>query len=400
MKSNYEPLGKHIRLVDYRNSEEVTSTVLGISIDKEFMPSVANVIGTDLSRYKLISKGLFACNPMHVGRDERLPIALYEKDSAAIVSPAYFMFEIIDRDVLNEEYLMMWFRRPEFDRECWFMTDGSVRGGITWDDLCRIKLPVPSYARQCEIVESYRAITNRIALKRAENDNLRATAETEFFRLIRYPQIQEVPSQDTEIGVYPSDWILTTLGQVLSTIIDRRGLTPTKLGGEWSPDGIIAISAKSVKNHELINLDIANRVDRELYERWMPQKLQPHDILMTSEAPLGEFYFIADFSEYCLSQRLFAMRANTEIVEPTVLYFQLTDSIGKHQIDIRKTGTTVTGIRQSELVQVPVILPPKQVQQSFARFCNPIMLSIERNSAEIRALSKVKTMILAQLSSR
>lgn len=400
MKSNYEPLGKHIRLVDYRNSEEVTSTVLGISIDKEFMPSVANVIGTDLSRYKLISKGLFACNPMHVGRDERLPIALYEKDNAAIVSPAYFMFEIIDRDVLNEEYLMMWFRRPEFDRECWFMTDGSVRGGITWDDLCRIKLPVPSYARQCEIVESYRAITNRIALKRAENDNLRATAETEFFRLIRYPQIQEGPSQDTEIGVYPSDWILTTLGQVLSTIIDRRGLTPTKLGGEWSPDGIIAISAKSVKNHELINLDIANRVDRELYERWMPQKLQPHDILMTSEAPLGEFYFIADFSEYCLSQRLFAMRANTEIVEPTVLYFQLTDSIGKHQIDIRKTGTTVTGIRQSELVQVPVILPPKQVQQSFARFCNPIMLSIERNSAEIRALSKVKTMILAQLSSR
>ena len=180
MKSNYDPLGKHIRLVDYRNSEEVTSTVLGISIDKEFMPSVANVIGTDLSRYKLISKGLFACNPMHVGRDERLPIALYEKDSPAIVSPAYFMFEIIDRDVLNEEYLMMWFRRPEFDRECWFMTDGSVRGGITWDDLCRIKLPVPSYARQCEIVESYRAITDRIALKRAENDNLDAQMRAYF----------------------------------------------------------------------------------------------------------------------------------------------------------------------------------------------------------------------------
>lgn len=174
MKLNYEPLSKHIQLVDYRNSGEVTSTVLGISIDKEFMPSVANVIGTDLSRYKLISKGLFACNPMHVGRDERLPIALYEKDIPAIVSPAYFMFEIIDRDVLNEEYLMMWFRRLEFDRECWFMTDGSVRGGITWDDLCRIKLPVPSYARQCKIVESYRAITDRIALKRAENDNLAA----------------------------------------------------------------------------------------------------------------------------------------------------------------------------------------------------------------------------------
>lgn len=202
MKSNYEPLGKHIQLVDYRNSEEVTSTVLGISIDKEFMPSVANVIGTDLSRYKLISKGLFACNPMHVGRDERLPIALYEKDSPAIVSPAYFMFEIIDRDVLNEEYLMMWFRRPEFDRECWFMTDGSVRGGITWDDLCRIKLPVPSYARQCEIVESYRAITDRIALKRAENDNL-----AEYLNCIYIEQAKD--TQDTiplsEICKYVTD---------------------------------------------------------------------------------------------------------------------------------------------------------------------------------------------------
>ena len=161
MKSNYEPLGKHIQLVDYRNSEEVTSTVLGISIDKEFMPSVANVIGTDLSRYKLISKGLFACNPMHVGRDERLPIALYEKDSPAIVSPAYFMFEIIDRDVLNEEYLMMWFRRPEFDRECWFMTDGSVRGGITWDDLCRMQQPGSS---QDKVLNEFKEDTNSVLL--------------------------------------------------------------------------------------------------------------------------------------------------------------------------------------------------------------------------------------------
>lgn len=216
MKSNYEPLGKHIQLVDYRNSEEVTSTVLGISIDKEFMPSVANVIGTDLSRYKLISKGLFACNPMHVGRDERLPIALYEKANPAIVSPAYFMFEIIDRDVLNEEYLMMWFRRPEFDRECWFMTDGSVRGGITWDDLCRIKLPVPSYARQCEIVESYRAITDRIALKRAENDNLEATVQAVFKSLLIDYEGAEYPDfVEFEFGKYPSSWDLVDLDSVV-----------------------------------------------------------------------------------------------------------------------------------------------------------------------------------------
>lgn len=174
MKSSYDLLGNHIKLVDSRNSNNITDRVLGISIGKEFMPSVANVIGTDLSKYKLITKGIFACNPMHVGRDERLPVALYTEEEPAIVSPAYFMFEVKDTTILNNEFLMMWFRRPEFDRECWFKTDGSVRGGITWDDICRIELPVPPLEKQLEIVESYKAITDRISLKKQINDNLAA----------------------------------------------------------------------------------------------------------------------------------------------------------------------------------------------------------------------------------
>jgi type I restriction enzyme S subunit len=174
MKINYEPLGKHIRLVDERNGDMVTDRLLGINIDKYFMPSVANVIGTDLSRYKLISKGVFACNPMHVGRDERLPVALYMEGEPAIVSPAYFAFEIIDQSILLPEYLMMWFRRAEFDRICWLKTDGSVRGGLSWDDLGRMELPVPSLDRQQAVVKAYQTITDRIALKRAINDNLDA----------------------------------------------------------------------------------------------------------------------------------------------------------------------------------------------------------------------------------
>lgn len=397
MKSNYDILGNHIRLIDTRNRESITDRVLGINIDKFFMPSVANVIGTDLSKYKLITKGKFACNPMHVGRDERLPVALYDEEEPAIVSPAYFMFEVVDNSILNEDYLMMWFRRPEFDRICWLHTDGSVRGGITWDDICRLELPIPPIENQLEIVNSYKAITERIALKQKINDNLRASASIMFFNKIRYVQCSEC-CQETEIGRYPIEWTFSTLGNVLDTIIDRRGLTPTKLGSEWSNEGIIALSAKSVKNHELVNLDIANHVDNDLYNRWMPQKLQSQDILMTSEAPLGEFYYLADFSTYCLSQRLFAMRANKTIIEPTVLYFQLTDSIGKHQIDIRKTGTTVTGIRQSELIQVPIIVPPMNIQKEFARFCNPIMITIEKNADEIRQLFKLQEMLLSRLS--
>ena len=400
MKEGYRLLGDFIRQVDVRNTDGKEENLLGVSVQKMFIPSIANTVGTDFTKYKVVKRGQFTYIPDTSRRGDKIGIALLTDYDEGLVSNIYTVFEVKDENALLPEYLMLWFSRPEFDRYARFKSHGSVREVMDWDEMCKVELPVPSIEKQRSIVKAYNTITDRIELKRKINDNLRASAETEFFRQIRYPKVHESAFQETEIGVYPIEWELTTLGQVLSTIIDRRGLTPTKLGGEWSPDGIIAISAKSVKNHELINLDIANRVDRELYERWMPQKLQPHDILMTSEAPLGEFYFIADFSEYCLSQRLFAMRANKAIIEPTVLYFQLTDPVGKHQIDIRKTGTTVTGIRQSELVQVPVILPPQKVQHDFSRFCSPIMLSIERNAEEIRILSKVQSIILAQLSSR
>lgn len=180
MKSNYDILGNYIRLIDTRNKDNVTNKVMGINIDKFFMPSVANVIGTDLSKYKLITKGKFACNPMHVGRDERLPVALYEEDKPALISPAYFMFEIIDNNVLDENYLMMWFRRAEFDRICWLHTDGSVRGGITWDDICRMELPVPDIGEQRKMVEAYKIVERRIELRRKINDNLEATAQVYF----------------------------------------------------------------------------------------------------------------------------------------------------------------------------------------------------------------------------
>lgn len=189
MKSNYDVLGNYIRLIDTRNKDNVTNKVIGINIGKFFMPSVANVIGTDLSKYKLVTKGKFACNPMHVGRDERLPVALYGEDEPALVSPAYFMFEIIDNNVLDENYLMMWFRRVEFDRICWLHTDGSVRGGITWDDICRMELPVPDIGEQRKIVKAYKIVEERIKLKQKINDNLEATAQT-YFDSLFFPRVE------------------------------------------------------------------------------------------------------------------------------------------------------------------------------------------------------------------
>lgn len=393
----YKTIEELVTRVDERNNGGIVSELIGVSIDKCFIKSVANTNGTDLSKYKIIRKNDFAVSLMQVSRDGKIPVARLEEYEEAIMSPAYPIFRVKDKNVILPEYLEMWFKRPEFDREAAFIAVGGVRGSMPWEEFAKMKLPVPTIEKQRKIVNAYKIVTDRIALKQKINDNLRASASIMFFNKIRYVQCSEC-CQETEIGTYPIDWTLFTLGDVLDTIIDRRGLTPTKLGSEWSNEGIIALSAKSVKNHELVNLDIANHVDNDLYNRWMPQKLQSQDILMTSEAPLGEFYYFADFSTYCLSQRLFAMRANKTIIEPTVLYFQLTDSIGKHQIDIRKTGTTVTGIRQSELIQVPIIVPPMNIQKEFARFCNPIMITIEKNADEIRQLFKLQEMLLSRLS--
>lgn len=169
---NYRKLGEIVKLVDERNKSLESSDVLGISIDKEFMPSVANTIGTDLSNYKVLRMNTFACNPMHVGRDERLPVSLYKKDIPAIVSPAYFMFRINNENEVLSDFLMLLFRRDDFDRNCWFRTDGSVRGGITWNDICEIKLPIPDIKEQQKIVDAYNAITKRIKIKQKINENL------------------------------------------------------------------------------------------------------------------------------------------------------------------------------------------------------------------------------------
>ena len=167
-------IGNLVKWVDKRNKNLVTTNLLGINIDKFFMPSVANIIGTDLSSYKVIEKGQFACNPMHVGRDEKMPIALYLADEIAIVSPAYFVFEVEKTQEILPEYLMLWFRRSEFDRENWFHTDATVRGGILWEDICDMTIPVPAFAEQQKIVAFYNDIERRIALKRKINDNLAA----------------------------------------------------------------------------------------------------------------------------------------------------------------------------------------------------------------------------------
>ncbi|MCH6236811.1 restriction endonuclease subunit S [Cognataquiflexum rubidum] len=158
---NHQPLRDLIHLVNTRNGNLEITNLIGVNINKYFMPSVANSSGLDLSKYKVIKKGQFATNIMHVNRDEILPVALYQKEEASIVSPAYMTFEVIDENVLLSEFLMMWFQRPEFDRRAWTYCDSSVRGGLEWNRLCDIEIPIPDIKIQEAIVTIYHTLETR-----------------------------------------------------------------------------------------------------------------------------------------------------------------------------------------------------------------------------------------------
>lgn len=174
MKSNYKQLGQFIRQVDVRNAADKEENLLGVSVQKTFIQSIANTVGTDFTKYKVVRRGQFTYIPDTSRRGDKIGIALLSDYDEGLVSNVYTTFEVIDKNELLPEYLMLWFSRPEFDRYARFKSHGSVREVMDWDEMCKVKLPVPPISVQRDIVKAYQTITNRIELKRQVNDNLAA----------------------------------------------------------------------------------------------------------------------------------------------------------------------------------------------------------------------------------
>ena len=392
MKSSYDILGNHIRLVDYRNRDLVSDKVLGINIDKYFMPSVANVIGTDLSKYKLISKGLFACNPMHVGRDERLPVALYTDDTPAIVSPAYFMFEVIDNTKLNEEFLMMWFRRPEFDRICWLKTDGSVRGGITWNDICRIELPVPPLDEQLRIVSSYKAITDRIALKQRINDNLSATAATLFQQMF-------LTSSDREL------WPVGSFSHFIRSTV----------GGDWgqeAPTGNYIQEVSCIRGTDIPPLNagsIASAPTRYILPKnFLAKKIKADDLVVeiSGGSPVQATGRIALVPQQVLDYRgdklICSNFCRVVTVDSTYLQYFLQYWLYLYRagrmFDYENSSTGLKNFDFSSFVEKePIPIPPEELVQSYNKAVSPLYRQLFANGFEIEALQETQQHILPQI---
>ena len=239
MKNNYMKLGDYIQSVDVRNSDLKVSHLLGVSVEKRFIESIANTIGTDFSKYKIVKKGQFTYIPDTSRRGDKIGIALLTDFDEGLVSNIYTVFEITDTTKLLPEYLMLWFSRPEFDRYARYKSHGSVREIFDWDEMCRVELPVPDLKEQEKIVNTYNAITKRIQLKQKINENLEKTA----LSIINEKIGQTVFSNSTEKEIeekknsLPQGWNLITISEYCSRI--ESGSTPSRSENEYWINGNI-----------------------------------------------------------------------------------------------------------------------------------------------------------------
>jgi type I restriction enzyme S subunit len=294
-----------------------------------------------------------------------------------------------------------------------------VQATFNLRDLAKLPIPIPPKRTREAIAAVLGALDDKIELNRRMNATLEAIARALFqswfidFDPVRAKLDGRAPAaldeataalfpaafQDSALGPIPLGWEVGTIEDATSLIIDYRGRTPKKMGSDWSESGIPAVSAKNVKAGRLVRPEMFNFVSEALYERWMKDKLAIGDILMTSEAPLGELYYLALDARFCLSQRIFALRASPSRCESMFLYYWLESPSCQTEIVNRGTGTTVEGIRQSELRNVAVLLPPISIQTAAARSLARWTEQIHRNEEQSRTLAALRDTLLPKLLS-
>ena len=231
MKEGYRFLGEYIRQVDIRNKEGKKENLLGVSVQKQFILSIANTVGTDFTKYKVVKKGQFTYIPDTSRRGDKIAIALLEDYEEGLVSNVYTVFEVIDTEKLLPEYLMLWFSRPEFDRYARFKSHGSVREVMDWEEMCKVELPVPDIEKQRKIVKAYKTITDRIALKQKVNDNLVACIDTIFNEQFgNFKALAESSTANTDFSSLPDGW---TIENAVHSFDISIGKTPPRSEPEW-----------------------------------------------------------------------------------------------------------------------------------------------------------------------
>ena len=379
MKSNYKQLGQYIRLVDVRNRDLSVSRLLGVSIAKEFMPSIANTVGTDMSSYKIVRKGQFAYGPVTSRNGDKISVALLREEEC-IISQAYTAFEIIDTNELDPEYLMLWFSRPEFDRYARYHSHGSVREIFGWDEMCRVELPVPDIKKQKAIVRQINQcsvyISNKTELIEFYEDSLQTLYKSYNF------------NSPNDSGC----WESCTIGDLCQTI---GGGTPSTDEPDYYEGGQIpwVTPTDITKNKCLALLSPKGRITDLGLAHSSAKMVPPNTILMTSRASVG--YFAMCEQEVCTNQGFISCIPN----RPELRMFLLCNLIDRVE-EIRTLadgGATYSEISKKDFRSMEVSLPSTSLLKDFESKAYSIFSLIRTIRREIESIRELRTLILSTL---
>lgn len=354
---------------------------------------------------RFVDKAIYNDESILLPRKGSLGNIQFTKDPFWTVDTLYYT--IVDKKKANAYYLYNYLKRLDLSN----LNSGTGVPSMTFGAYYDIQINLPDLSTQKKIASVLSALDDKIELNNSINSELEQMAKTLYdywFVQFDFPNEEGKPYKSSGGKmVYnevlkreiPEGWEVKKLEKCVQKIIDYRGKTPKKLGKDWSvsPNDITALSAKHVKNGKLVNLQSANRVDKELYKTWMKDKLEYGDILMTSEAPCGEFFYLIGKTEFCLSQRLFAIRSNPNIVHHSYLYFELSAGNGYSQILGKVSGSTVFGIRQDELRTVDVLIPKIEKQKYFGQKIERIIQKIRNNDYQNQELAQLRDWLLPML---
>ena len=391
MKSNYKKLAPYIRLVDIRNSSDERYELLGVSVDKHFIKSIANTVGTDWRTYKVIKKGQFCYIPDTSRRGDKMGIALLTDYEIALVSQAYAVFEIINQEELLPEYLNLWFKRPEFDRYARFHSHGSVREIFDWEEMGNVELPIPEIDEQKKIVEAYNTIERRIALKRQINDNLVALGITSLKQQIGNFDLISKSDEEIKDMEIPNNLSIKTVREFCADM--KSGSTPSRTNIKYWENGSISW-LKSGEVHNNITISTEESIT-PLALKETSTKLLPVDTVLMAMygVTAGEVGYLAVSAT--TNQAICGMICNSK-KEAAFLYFTLLAN--QEAISRQATGGAQSNLSKEFIERIKIIVPMSDVLES--EIFVSILTQIKENTYEISSLLELQSLILGQLSSR
>jgi type I restriction enzyme, S subunit len=381
MKSSYKRIGDCIQLVDERNTNMQVKLLLGLSISKEFIPSVANIVGTDMKNYKIIRRNQFACSTMQVRRDRKMPIALYTDMDEAIISAAYPIFEVADTELILPEYLMMWFSRTEFDREACFYAIGGVRGSIEWEDFCNMQFPVPSIAKQKEIVKEYNVLVDRINLNNRLIQKLEETARAiykQWFVDFEFPNENGKPYKsnggemefnkelDKEI---PIGWEAGTLGDILIFNYGKALSVDARLNGTikvYSSAGQFGYCNKALVNEPTI--------------------------IVGRKGSIGTIFYETEPS-YCIDTAYFIK--GSECKFPLIFTFDLLRNL---DLPSMNEDSAVPGLNRNTVYAIKIFIPKENIVKEYSVFSDHFKSMNTALVLQNKKLIEFKEVLLSKLA--